>query len=112
MSEKKVDFTRDVIMLSCIEKAGNFTDDKGRSIDYHNFIFNFCEPIGNRDGDNVVNSSGAVPFELKIKAKEINRIFGIKDFYAAFNDSWIGDSFDITYNREGVESIYKSNPVK
>lgn len=112
MSEKKVDFTRDVIMLSCIEKAGNFKDDKGRDVDYHNFVFNFCEPIPCSPGDNVVNFSGAVPFELKIKAKEINQIFGIRDFYSAFNDDWIGDVFNISYGREGVISIVKSAPVK
>lgn len=110
--EKKVDFTRDVIMLSCIEKAGNFKDDKGRDVDYHNFVFNFCEPIPCSPGDNVVNYSGAVPFELKIKAKEINQIFGTNNFGYDFSDDWIGDSFDITYNREGVESIHKCNPVK
>lgn len=110
--EKKVDFTRDVIMLSCIEKAGNFKDDKGRDVDYHNFVFNFCEPIPCSPGDNVVNFSGAVPFELKIKEKDINRIFGINDFYAAFNDGWIGDAFDITYTHDGVVSILKIDPVK
>lgn len=110
--EKKVDFSRDVIMLSCIEKAGSFKNDKGNSVDYHNFIFNFCEPIGIAIGDNIVNSCGAVPFELKINAKSIDRIFGTNNFGYDFSEDWIGDSFDIIYNREGVESIHKSNSVK
>lgn len=112
MSEKKVDFSRDVIMLSCIEKAGTFKNEKGVDVDYHNFVFNFCEPICNAYGDNIVNSCGAVPFELKINAKSIDRVFGTNNFGYDFSEDWIGDSFDISYNREGVQSICKKNPVK
>lgn len=117
--EKKVDFTRDVIMLAVVEKAGTFAD-AGRSVDYHNFVFTFCEPIPSygADGDNVVTAAGAVPFEVKIKARDCNRIFNVKDFAVDFDpDTWIGDTYSITYDHTGPVLIARnllmnSNPVK
>lgn len=108
--EKKVDFTRDVIMIGVVEKAGSFADDNGKSIDYHNFLFYFCEPLPvDNFSENILSTYGAIGFELKIKAKDCSRIFGVKDFGSEFDpDTWIGDSYNITYGREGVTSISRN----
>lgn len=108
--EKKVDFTRDVIMIGVVEKGGTFTDDNGKSIDYHNFLFYFCEPLPDDNfSDNVVSTYGAIPFELKIKVKDLNRIFGVKDFAIDFDsESWVGDTYNIVYGRDGVTSISRN----
>lgn len=110
MSEKKLDFTRDVIMIGAVEKGGTFRDENGREVDYHYFLFYFCEPLPDDNfADNVLSTYGSVPFELKIKEKDLNRIFGVKDFALEFDfESCVGDTYNITYGRDGVTSIMRN----
>lgn len=97
------------LFLGVLEKMGEFTNDVGKNVPYHNFIVSVADVPETNACTLKVYGFDAVA--LKIKAENVNSVFGFTDFAAEFIPyDWIGAEIDIRYDKKGnVKSIVRVN---
>lgn len=90
------------VFLGIVEKAGDFQNDKGETINFHNFMITIGFPS---EPDNMtVNYYGADTAVYKVKAEEIKDVFRIAegfDWYGYFKpDEWLFKPVDVSFRRK------------
>lgn len=94
------------IFLGLLEKAGEFTDDNGKNVPFHNVLVSVADvPETN---SYTLKCYGFEAVVLKIKFENILSVFGFDDFAEFIPTDWIGKQIDIRYDKKGnVKSIVR-----
>ena len=98
-------FEGKTIFLGMHEKAGDFKNDKGEQITFHNFYISVSSETDANSA--TVTNYGTEASILKVKADDICGVFGVRDLYAEFNaENWLYKPVDVRYDKKGnVKSI-------
>lgn len=98
-------FEGKTVFLGIHEKAGEFENDKGEKVSFHNFLVSVSDETDTNSS--TVSSYGTEACQLKIKADDICAVLGVRDLYAEFNaENWLYHEVDVRYDKKGnVKSI-------
>mgnify|MGYP004641216349 CR=1 FL=1 len=98
-------FAGKTVFLGIHEKAGDFKNDKGEQITFHNFYISVSSETDTNSA--TVSNYGTEASVLKVKADDICGVLGIRDLYSEFNaENWLYHEIDLRFDKKGnVKSI-------